>query len=53
MIVGQAAATAGFLFVIDAFDGSIDWFAPLALPIVAVVTGATLLVWVAGDVPPP
>jgi hypothetical protein len=45
VIVGQAAATAGFLFVIDAFDGSIDWFTPLALPVVAVVTGATLLVW--------
>lgn len=45
VIVGQAAATAGFLFFTDAFDGSIDWFAPLALPIVAVVTGATLLVW--------
>ena len=45
VIVGQAAATVGFLFFIDAFDGSVDWFVPLALPVVGVVTAATLLVW--------
>jgi len=45
VIVGQAAATAGFLFFIDVFDGHLDWFVSLALPIVAVVTGASILVW--------
>jgi hypothetical protein len=43
VIVGQAAATAGFLFFIDLFDGHLDWFVPLALPVVSVVTGASLL----------
>lgn len=45
VIVGQAAATAGFLFFVDLFDGQLDWFVPLALPVVSVVTGASLLVW--------
>jgi hypothetical protein len=45
VIVGQAVATAGFLALIDLFDGHLDWFVPLALPIVAVVSGASLLVW--------
>jgi peptidoglycan/LPS O-acetylase OafA/YrhL len=45
VIVGQAVATGGFLFLIDIFDGRLHWFAPLALPIVAVVTGASVLVW--------
>jgi len=45
VIVGQAVATAGFLILTDVFDGRLDWFVPLALPIVAVVTGAVLLVW--------
>lgn len=45
VIVGQAVATAGFLFLIDIFDGRLHWFVPLALPIVAVVTGASVVVW--------
>lgn len=45
VIVGQAAATAGFLVAIDLFDGRLEWFMPLALPIVTVVTGASVLVW--------
>jgi hypothetical protein len=45
IMVGQAAATAGFLFAIDLLDGHLEWFLPLALPIVAVVTGASVLVW--------
>lgn len=45
VIVGQAIATAGFLVLIDLFDGHLDWFVPIALPIVAIVTGASLLVW--------
>jgi hypothetical protein len=45
VIVGQAVATGGFLFLIDISDGHLHWFAPLALPIVAVVTAASLLVW--------
>jgi peptidoglycan/LPS O-acetylase OafA/YrhL len=45
VIVGQAVATGGFLFLIDISDGHLHWFAPLALPIVAVVTGASVLVW--------
>ncbi len=45
VIVGQAVATGGFLFFIDIYDGRLHWFVPLALPIVAVVTGASILVW--------
>lgn len=45
IMVGQAAATAGFLLAIDLFDGRLEWFVPLALPIVAVVTGASVIVW--------
>jgi hypothetical protein len=45
VIVGQAVATGGFLLLIDIFDGRLDWSVPLALPIVAVVTGASVLVW--------
>jgi peptidoglycan/LPS O-acetylase OafA/YrhL len=45
VIVGQAVATGGFLFLIDISDGRLQWFWPLALPIVAVVTGASVLVW--------
>jgi hypothetical protein len=45
VIVGQAVATGGFLFLIDISDGHLHWFAPLALPIVAVITGASVLVW--------
>jgi hypothetical protein len=45
VIVGQAVATGGFLFFIDISDGRLHWFVPLALPIVAVVTGASILVW--------
>jgi hypothetical protein len=45
VIVGQAVATGGFLFFADFFDGRLHWFVPLALPIVAVVTGASVLVW--------
>lgn len=45
VIVGQAIATAGFLALIDLFDGRLDWFVPLALPIVAIVSGASVLVW--------
>jgi hypothetical protein len=45
VIVGQVAATAGFLALIDRFDGRLDWFVPLALPIIAVVTSASVLVW--------
>ena len=47
VIVGQAVATAGFLVLIDLFDARLGWFMPLGLPIVAVVTGASLLVWLA------
>lgn len=50
VIVGQAAATAGFLVCIDFFDGHLDWFMPLALPIVGVVTGASVLVWLVARV---
>lgn len=45
VIVSQAVATGGFLFLIDISDGRLHWFVPLALPIVAVVTGASVLVW--------
>ena len=45
VIVGEAVATGGFLFFIDLLDGRLHWFVPLALPIVAVVTGASVLVW--------
>ncbi len=45
VITGQAVATAGFLVLIDLFDGALSWFVPLGLPIVAVVTGAVVLVW--------
>ncbi|HZW09826.1 MAG TPA: DUF6320 domain-containing protein [Phycisphaerales bacterium] len=45
VIAGQAVATAGFLLAIDAFDGDLDWLVPLGLPIVAIVTGASVLVW--------
>ena len=45
VVAGQAVATAGFLVLIDMFDGSLDWFVPLALPVVAVVTGGCVLVW--------
>ncbi|HSH75402.1 MAG TPA: DUF6320 domain-containing protein [Longimicrobiales bacterium] len=45
VIVGQAVATGGFLFFIDTFDGRLHWFVPLALPIVTVVTLASVLVW--------
>lgn len=45
VIVGQAVATAGFLVLIDLSNGHLDWFVPLALPIVAVVSGASVLVW--------
>jgi hypothetical protein len=45
VVAGQAAATAGFLVFIDLFDGRLDWFVPIALPIVGVVTGASVLVW--------
>jgi peptidoglycan/LPS O-acetylase OafA/YrhL len=45
VIVAQAVATGGFLFLVDISDGRLQWFAPLALPIVAVVTGASILVW--------
>lgn len=47
IIIGQAIATAGFLVLIDLFDARLEWFMPLGLPIVAVVTGATVLVWLA------
>lgn len=45
VIAGQAVATAGFLVVIDLFNGRLEWFFQLALPIVAVVIGASLVVW--------
>jgi hypothetical protein len=45
VIAGQAVATAGFLVAIDLFDGRLEWFLQLALPIVAIGTGASLLVW--------
>ena len=45
VIVGQAVATGGFLLFIDIFDGRLHWFVPLALPIVAVATAASVLVW--------
>jgi Family of unknown function (DUF6320) len=45
VIVGQAVATGGFLLLIDISDGRLHWFVPLALPVVAVVTGASILVW--------
>ena len=32
VIVGQAVATGGFLFLIDISDGRLHWFVPLALP---------------------
>lgn len=50
VVVGQAGATAGFLVFIDSFDGKLDWFVPLALPIVAVVTAASVLVWLVSRV---
>jgi len=50
VIVGQAVATGGFLFFIDILDGRLHWFVPLALPIVAVVTGASVLVWLVARV---
>lgn len=45
VIVGQAVATTGFLVAIDLFNGRLEWFMPLALPIVAVVTAASVGVW--------
>lgn len=45
VIVGQAVATAGLLVAVDLFDRHLDWFMSLALPIVALITGATLIVW--------
>jgi hypothetical protein len=45
VIVGQAVATGGFLFLVDIFDGRLNWFVPLALPIVGVVTLASVVVW--------
>jgi hypothetical protein len=45
VIVGQAIATAGFLLAIDLFDGALGWLVPLGLPVVAIVTGASVLVW--------
>ena len=41
--VGQAVATAGFLVLIDLFDTRLDWFVPLALPVVSALGGD--LVW--------
>lgn len=46
VIAGQAVATAGFLLAIDFFDGRLSWFMPLALPIVAIATAGSVLVWV-------
>lgn len=45
VVAGQAVATAGFLVLIDLFNGELDWFVSLGLPIVGVVTGAVVLVW--------
>ncbi len=41
VIAGQAVATGGFLALVDLFDGTLDWFVPLALPIVVVVSAVT------------
>ncbi|MDQ7013713.1 MAG: DUF6320 domain-containing protein [Planctomycetota bacterium] len=46
VIAGQAVATAGFLLAIDFFDGKLSWFMPLALPIVAIATTGSVLVWI-------
>jgi len=48
VIVGQAVTTTGFLVVVDLLDGTLEWFVSLGLPIVGVVTGAAILVWLAG-----
>jgi hypothetical protein len=45
VIAGQAVATAGFLVLIDLFNGELEWFVSLGLPIVGVVTGVVVLVW--------
>lgn len=45
VIVGQAISTAGFLLMIDLSHGELDWFVPLGLPMVGVVTAASVGVW--------
>lgn len=45
VVAGQAVATAGFLVLIDLFNGELEWFVSLGLPIVGVVTGVVVLVW--------
>lgn len=47
VITGQAVATAGFLLLVDLFDGGLDWFATLALPVTGIVTAACLATWLA------
>ncbi|MFG0259020.1 MAG: DUF6320 domain-containing protein [Phycisphaerales bacterium JB041] len=46
VIAGQAIATAGFMLLVDFYDGQLSWFMPLALPIIAIATGGSVLVWV-------
>jgi hypothetical protein len=43
IIAGNFIVTAGFLALIDVFDGSLDWFLRLGLPIAGMVTAASLL----------
>jgi hypothetical protein len=45
LVLGQAVASTGFLLVLDSFDGRLDWFVNLGLPLVGVVTAALGVVW--------
>ena len=44
IIAGNFIVTTGFLALIDVFDGSLDWFLRLGLPIAGMVTVASLLI---------
>ncbi len=43
VILLNFAVTTGFLALVDVFDGSLDWFLALGLPISGMATAATLL----------
>lgn len=45
VIAGQAIAMAGFMLLSDFYDGQLSWFMPLALPMIAIATGGSVLVW--------
>ncbi|HPI88856.1 MAG TPA: hypothetical protein PK859_06080 [Spirochaetota bacterium] len=44
IIAGNFIVTTGFLALLDVFDGSLDWFLRLGLPIAGMVTVASLLI---------